>query len=198
MALIYPGGLTDTDFSDGATGASWQPQNFLYGAKITIPSAGTVTQLGCKCRSDSGGAVAIKFGLYTSGGSLVQQTTGSAPLAALDWVNSGTISASVSAGDYFVLVSAATDVVAYGYDTSGNGSYATEAYATAMQSSETITDGGDTGQLYGVRLDFTASGGGGTAFFVNILMREAIERARRAARGARKWVRSPGGVLVPA
>lgn len=41
-------------------------------------------------------------------------------------------------------------------------------------------------------------GGGGGAFFTNIMMREAIDRAKRAARGLGEWVCTPGGVLVPA
>ena len=156
--LLYPLGLTDTDFSDGTTEASWSPESFIYGAHIVISEAGTVTQMGVKART-SGGTVALKFGLYDSGGSLVVQSTGSLTLGgAVAWVDSGTFSASVSAGTYHVMVSAASNSANYGYDTSGNGSYATEAYATAMASSETITGptGGDANSIYGVRLDFTA------------------------------------------
>jgi hypothetical protein len=156
MALIYPLGLTAADFSDGNTATGWQPENFVYGAHISIPSAGTVTQLGVKCFVNTGSAD-LKFGLYTSAGSLVAQATATGVTGSMAWVNSGAISASVSAGTYYVLISASIDQVSYGFDSAGNGSFATEAYATAMAASETITDQGDTGNLYGVRLDFTAA-----------------------------------------
>ncbi len=57
------------------------------------------------------------------------------------------------------------------------------------------------GQALGVAVEIKMAGGGGGgggAYYVNILMREAIERAKRAARCGGKWVRSRGGVLVPA
>lgn len=158
MALIYPGGLASTDFSDGSTSPGWQPQNYVYGSDVAIPSSGTVTQLGVKCVANSGSGVALKLGLYTSGGVLVAQSTATtgASGSGLAWQNSGSISASVTAGTYYVLVSAATDQGNYGYDTSGNGSYATEAYSSAMAATETIAAGAETGALYGVRVDFTA------------------------------------------
>ncbi len=52
--------------------------------------------------------------------------------------------------------------------------------------------------VIGVIVEQASGGGGGGAFFSNILMREAIERAKRVARGAGKWLPSKGGVLVPA
>jgi hypothetical protein len=158
VALIYPLGLASTDFSDGESTSGWQPESFVYGADITIPGDGTVTQLGVKTRGNSGGSVALKVGLYTSGGVLVAQTTATALAGgSAAWVDSGSISASVSAGTYYVLVSAANNQAVYGYDTSGNGSFATEANATAMAATETITAGGDVGFLYGVRADFSAA-----------------------------------------
>jgi hypothetical protein len=160
VALVYPLGLAAGDFSDGTTSAGYQPQNFVYGAHFSL-SAGTVTQLGVKCVANSGGSVALKIGIYTSGGVLLAQSTAAtgASGSGLAWQNSGAISASVSAGTHYVLVSAATDQAVYGYDTSGAGTFATEAYATAMAATETITAEGDAGQIYGVRLDFTAGGG---------------------------------------
>jgi len=164
MALIYSPGRTATDFGDGTSYAAWQPQNFLYGGHVDIPSSGTVTQLGVFAGS-AGGAVGLKFGLYTSAGVLVAQSTGTvAGTGSPTWVNSGAISASVSAGRHYVLVSAANANGTYGWSTTGNGSYATEAYATAMQATETISVEAETNQLYGVRLDFTAGGGGAASF----------------------------------
>lgn len=158
MALIYPLGLTAADFSDGSTSPGYQPQNFVYGAHFDLATSGTVTQLGVKCVANSGPGVALKIGLYTSAGVLLAQstTTTGASGSGLAWQNSGAISASVSAGRHYVLVSAASDQGIYGYDTSGSGSYATEAYATAMAATETITAEAETGLLYGVRMDFTA------------------------------------------
>ena len=161
MAWIYPGGLADTDFSDGLTTSGWQPYSYIYGAHFVIGSSGTASMMGVKAKSENGGTRNIKFGLYTSGGSLVAQSTATVSSLTLAWVNSGSISESLSAGTYYVLVSTDGDIsnyAQYGYDSSGDGSYATEAYATAMQSSETISGQADTAQLYGVRLDFTAGG----------------------------------------
>lgn len=157
MALIYSFGLTDTSFTGGPTGTSWQPHNFLYGGRVTIPSAGTVTQLGVRCISLSG-TRSLKLGLYTTAGVLVAQSTGSIGTTAA-WADSGTISGSVTAQDYIVLISADTTNVGYYYNTGQNGSFATEVYATAMQATETITLEGDANLGYGVRVDFTASAG---------------------------------------
>lgn len=164
MALVYAGGLTSTDFTAGLTGGGWQPQNFLYGGHVSIPSAGTVTQLGVYAKSGDGSAVTFKLGLFDSAGVLVaQSTTASITSTNTAWIASGAISATVSAGTYYVLVSASTVEGSYGYAASSAGSYADGVYASAMPSSvSTAGFQGETGQLYGVRLDFTA-GGGGTA-----------------------------------
>lgn len=161
MAWIYPGGLTDTDFADSLTDWDWGPTSYLYGAHFVIGSSGTASMMGVKIKSESGATRNIKFGLYTSGGSLVAQSTATVSSLTLAWVDSGAISESLSAGTYYVLISTDGDVsnyAQYGIDTSGDGSFATEAYATAMQSSETISGQADAAQLYGVRLDFTAGG----------------------------------------
>jgi hypothetical protein len=163
MAWIYPGGLTDTDFADGTTNTAWAIHLNIYGAAITIPSAGTVTKLGAYCKQNDVGDLGLKFGLYTSGGSLVAQSTGTVTLNTLSWVDSGTISGAVSAGTYYVVLSGESSAVLQGYDTSANGVEAAEAYATAMQSSESLAAGdGSTGYRFGVRLDFTAGGSGYT------------------------------------
>lgn len=156
MSLIYTYGLTDASFTSGFSGPAWAPQSYLYGGDIVIPGSGTVTQLGAYLRSGAG-AVDFKFGLYDSSGVLQAQSTGSTSSGAFIWLNSGAISASVSAGTYYVLLSASNSNAQYGYSSSGDGSFATEAYATAMAATETITGRGDAGLLYGVRLDFTAS-----------------------------------------
>jgi hypothetical protein len=159
MALIYPLGLTAADFSDGRTASGWAPESFVYGSHIVIPSSGTVTQLGVMCATNLA-EVALKLGLYNSSGTLLaQSTSATGATSTLAWADSGAISASVSAGTYYVMASAATDQAVYGFDTAGDGSYAAEVYATAMAASESITAQGDTGKLYGVRLDFTAGGG---------------------------------------
>lgn len=159
MAYIYPAGLTSADFADGNTSSGWQPQNFIYGGDVVIPSSGTVTLLGSRCATN-GASVDYKLGLYTSAGVLVGQgTITGVSSGTYAWRDTGALSLSVTAGTYYVLVSGSSSDATYQYDTAGNGSFATEAYATAMQSTETITAGGDTGQLYGVRVDFTASGG---------------------------------------
>lgn len=157
MALIYPGGKADTAFNDGTTTSGWQPESFLYGADVVIPSSGTVTQLGFFGAAATG-TVSFKIGLYTSAGVLVGQSTSSSSSGTLAWLNSGAVSLSVSAGTYYVLVSASNSDGRYGYDTTGNGTYATEAYATAMAATESLTIGGDVNLQYGVRLDFTAGG----------------------------------------
>jgi hypothetical protein len=156
VAYIYPAGLTSADFADGNTSPGWQPQNFIYGGDVVIPSSGTVTLLGSRCATIYG-SVDYKLGLYTSAGVLVGQgTITGVSGGGYAWRDTGALSLSVTAGTYYVLVSASSSDATYQYDTAGNGSFATEAYATAMQSTETITAGGDTGKLYGVRVDFTA------------------------------------------
>lgn len=158
MAWIYPGGLTDTDFSDGETNSGYQIASFIYGAAITISSTGTVTALSSKMRT-TGGTITVKYGLYDSSGTLIGQTTASVTSNTQSWVDSAAVSFSISStGTYYVMVSGENnDDPVLGFDTSGNGSYATETYATAMASSETISSD-DTGKLYGVRLDLTAGG----------------------------------------
>lgn len=162
MALIYPEATGSGSFTSGSTAPGWQPENFLYGAHFVVGSAGTVTQMGVYADwGGNAGNIAIKFGLYTSGGSLIGQSTGTITSGTKAWRDSGAVSLSIpSAGTYYVLVSAADADASYGYSNTFDGSFATEAYATAMQSSETITGEGDAGIGYGVRMDFTATAGG--------------------------------------
>lgn len=159
MALVYPLGLASTDFADGNTSSGWQPQNFAYGAHFVTAGAGTVTQLGVRGACDTG-TRGVKLALYDSTGTLIGSGTATVG-ASVAWVDSGAVSLSIpSAGTYYVLVSGEDSTVFYDYDTAGNGSFATEAYASFPAASESITAQGDTGQLYGVRMDFTASAGG--------------------------------------
>lgn len=160
MAWIYPGGLTVTDFADGSTAVGYESASFIYGSRITIPSSGNVAQFGVMTQTTTGGPYGIKFGLYDTSGNLIVQSTGTSQSSGpgLAWMDSATFSQAVSAGDYFLMVSAENRVVLWGYDTSGNGSFATEAYSTAMASTETISAEAEAATLFGVRLDFTASG----------------------------------------
>lgn len=161
MALIYPAGLSGAPSIAGYINAGWAPEANVYGARITAPSSGTVTQLGFYGFVRDSVSTAFKIGLYNTSGTLLAQSTIAASTNGTpSWRDSGAISASVSAGDYFVLVSASTSSGAYGYASSGGaGSFATENYASAMAASESITADGDTGYYYYVRLDFTAGGG---------------------------------------
>lgn len=155
MALIYPLGLIDTDFSDAETGPAWQPEVFAYGAHIVIPSSGTVTLLGAKVRVGSG-TLGLKFGLYNSAGTLEGSSTATITATSLTWLDSGAVSIPVVSGTYYLLISCASNVGIIGTDTAGDGSTATEAYASFPVASETISALTETGLLYGVRLDFTA------------------------------------------
>ena len=170
MAYIYPGGLTAGSFDSGQTNEGWSPESYIYGSRITVPSSGVVSSLGLFGFVRDAVSTAFKLGLYTAGGSLVAQSTvGAITSATATWYDTGAISASVTAGDYFVLVSASTNKGSYRYNSSGAGSYATEAYATAMQATESITAEGDAGLLYGVRLDFTAGGGAASRVPTNFM-----------------------------
>lgn len=160
MAWIYTGGLSDTAYTSGNTSAGWQPQNFAYGGHFVLASGGTVTQFGVKASQDSVGPYGLKFGLYDSSGNLIASSTGSVSSGSFVWNDSGTFSQAVSAGTYYLLVSAETTNVQYQYDASGNGSFATETYASFPANPETITGQGDTAQLYGVRMDYTAGASG--------------------------------------
>jgi hypothetical protein len=149
----YPGGLNDASFTGGPTDSDYQPHNFLYGAKITIATSKVASKMGVRV-STSGTPGALKFGLYDiSGNLLAQSTADTVSSTTMEWVDSGAISVNLAAGSYFVLVSGEVSSIRYNFSTSGDGSYATEVYATAMQESETITDSGDEGQLYAVRLE---------------------------------------------
>lgn len=156
MAWIYAGGLTDTSFTTGYSGAAWQPQNFVYGGHFVIASAGTVTQFGVYGSDEGVGQPNLKFGLYDDAGNLVAQSTGQFTSSTIQWYNSAALSQALSPGTYYLMVSASSADAAYGYSSGGAGSYATEAYATFPQSTETISEQAEANQLYGVRMDFTA------------------------------------------
>lgn len=157
----YPGGEPDTSFGDGTSNAAWTPQNFLYGAAITLP-AGTVTRLRLYTDSDGTAGITAKLGLYDSSGNLVVQGSVSIPTGSTKaWNTADVADTSISAGTYYVFGSSSTADMRYGYDSSGNGNYATLAYASAMAATITI-DGPDTGLRYGVGAE-VADGGGGSA-----------------------------------
>ena len=161
MALIYAGGLGVSDFVDNYTNSGYSPHQYLYGAPVVIPSSGTVTQLGFWGGASGSGSFGFKLGLYNSSGTLIGQSTASITAgAAAAWIDSGAVSLPVSAGTYYLMVSCQTSSGFLGSSNTGNGTYATEDYATAMQASESLSIGAETGRLFGVRLDFTAGGGG--------------------------------------
>lgn len=155
----YPGsGLTDTSFTNGPTSAGWQPQNFIYGAGITVGgSAGTATKISVRgLNGGVSGTLALKLGLYNSAGSLIAQTTATVTTTPA-WVE-GAISVAVSPGTYNVMVSGATNQAAYYHSATGNGIGETVAYASAMPASINTT-GDETGLLYAVRV-YVVEGGG--------------------------------------
>lgn len=160
MAWVYPSGISESFTASGEINTGWQPQNFLYGSKIVLGEAGTVTQAGLYCYHGSGGGpTTIKFGLYDSSGNLIVQTTGAVSGFSYTWIDSGTFSEAVSAGTYFLVVSAADENPAYPYvsgasDSSISGS---RAYASAMADPQTFSNAAES---MGVRLDFTAGASG--------------------------------------
>lgn len=78
----------------------------------------------------------------------------------------------------------------------GNASYKIVSAAGAQSVTWTYSGTYNSSRILLAFSNPDAGGGGGSgAYFVNILMREAIERAKRAGR---KWLPSAGGVLVPA
>ena len=154
----YPGNEPDTSFADGTTNSGWQPHNFCYGAAITLP-AGTVTQLGAYVDTGGFGTIDLKLGLYDSGGNLVVQAAAiTIPNGSTKtWRTADIADTIISSGTYYVLGSAATTNLRYGYDSAGNGVYANVAYASAMASSTTI-NGPETGLRYGVRAEVSTGG----------------------------------------
>ena len=168
MPLVYTYN-GETDYTDGVTSSGFQPENFAYGGRITFSQSGTINQLGLYVGEDDTAAVTIKIALYdTSGNLVVDGGTISVPQnTAEQWFDTTTFTAtSVSATDYVILYSASGSSAVYGYDTSNDGSFATEGHATFPADPETITLEGDTGQGYGGRANFTA-GGGSTVSDVN-------------------------------
>lgn len=152
----YPGDESDTSFDDGAINSGWQPQNFCYGAAITLP-AGTVTQLGVFADSTGAAGLSAKLGLYDSGGTLVVQGSLSVPTSSLRaWLTADVADTAISAGTYYVMGVGSADTFRYGYDSSGNGVYANVNYASSMASSTTIS-GPETGNRYGVRAEVEES-----------------------------------------
>lgn len=154
----YPGGKTDADFGDGSSSSAWQPSTFNYGSSITLP-AGTVTQLGAFVDTGNFASINLKLGLYTSGGSLVVQ---SSPIAipqgaTLTWRTADVADTAISAGTYYVMGSGSDDNLRYGYDSTGTGSTASATYASSMAASLTINDS-ETGLHYGVRAEVAAGG----------------------------------------
>lgn len=124
--------------------------------------------------SSAGGAVFIgAFGLNTSGGSSSLTTAGGFTEA---WAEPNSDLYCVGAMSVRVEASAQSNLVPSW--TIGS-SLATNGGAAAVHVVLKEVAGG--------------GGGGGGAFFVNQLFRQAIERAKR-----RRWLPSPGGVLVPA
>lgn len=158
MALIYPAGLTASDFSTGATNAAWQTSAFCYGSPITIPSAGTVTQMGVYTY-DNGGGQTFKIALYDSSGNLVGSSTGTGVGVTPAWANSGTVSLAVTAGTYYVMVSGSDNNIQWQYDGTADGYYGNTAFASFPADPETITQDTGSNDLFGVRVDFTAGGG---------------------------------------
>lgn len=156
----YPGGEPDTSFNDGMTSGGHQPQNYCYGAAITLP-AGTVTQLGAFVDTASQGAMNLKLGLYNSGGTLVVQASPiSIPNGSTKtWRTADVTDTAISAGTYYVVGVAADVDFRYGYDSSGNGVFVNQNYAASMGSSVTI-DGPETGARMGVRAEVEEGGGG--------------------------------------
>jgi len=160
MALVYTYG-GETGYTDGTSGVGWAPQSFIYGGRVTFLSAGTIDQLGTYAESFSGTRT-IKYALYDTSENLVSGTsssnsavTSSTPI----WYDGGSFTAvGVSAADYFILYSADTHNVGYGYDTSNDGSYATEAHGDFPAGSlTTFVAEGDSAKGYGGRANFTAA-----------------------------------------
>jgi hypothetical protein len=160
VPLIYPNGLGDGSFTSGNTNGGWQPHNFIYGSPIVIASSGTVTQFGViGNRGGRGTNVLVKFGLYTSAGVLVGQSSAIMTATSNAWLDSGAVSLSVTAQTYYLMVSGDYEATAWAYSNTFNGTFATESYASAMAATESLTIGGETGIGFGVRVDFTESGG---------------------------------------
>jgi hypothetical protein len=158
----YPGGEPDTSFGDGTTFSGWAPSTYCYGAAITLP-AGTVTQLGAYVDTASQGDMNLKLGIYDSGGALVVQASPiSIPSGSTKtWRTADVADTAISAGTFYVVGVADNVYFRWGYDSSGNGVFVNQNYASSMGSSVTI-DGPETGYRYGVRAEVEESGGGRT------------------------------------
>lgn len=162
VAWYYPGGEPDTSFADGTTSDGYSPHNFCYGAAVTLP-AGTVTQLGAYVDTQSTGTIDVKLGLYDSGGTLVVQSSAiTIPNGSTKaWNTANVADTSISAGTYYVVGVGSTIKLRYGYDSSGNGVFVSQNYASSMGASVTI-DGPEVGTRFGVRAEVDDGGGGPT------------------------------------
>lgn len=162
MAWVYTyGGVTD--YTDGTSTQSWQPDSFAYGGRITFSEAGDVDQLSAYCAAIDGTRT-VKIALYDTSGNVVLDGGETAGFSATSqaWREpSAVTAASVSATDYIILSSASTNKVAYGWDSANDGSTSTDDYADfVVDPAVGFSLETESGNGYGRRANFTASGGG--------------------------------------
>lgn len=181
MALVYTFG--ETDYNDGETSGGFQPENFIYGGRITFSAGGTINQLGGYARtaSETGG---FNPALYDTSENLVADG-GVATLSnsTLAWVEPATFTpVAVAEADYFILYSSESNDARYGIDTGNDGSFATETWANFPQASLTSFNAeGDSGSAYGGRALFTA-GAGGTPVVLGLASEADTSQAMAAAK----------------
>lgn len=173
----YPGGLSDTSFTGGPTNSGWQPHLFCYGYKINIGgAAGTATIISARVDTGSFGTIDMKLGLYDASGNRLAQGQMTVPDGSTGTWRDITISAAVSPGNHFVLISAATTNLRIYYNTTIHGSTSTTDYAQAMADPETISDGTETNLGYAVRV-FVVESGAASLYPKSLRALQAVPRA---------------------
>lgn len=168
----WPQALGDGGFTGGPTATVWEPHNFMYGAAISVLSAGTATKIAVRCEAVSG-TPTLKLGLFDVSKNLVAQSTVLNGSGAA-W-REATISGAVSVATYYVMMSSSDTNSLYYYNTGFNGVASTVAYAAAMPASMTTTD--ETNLLYAVRVTVDSGGGG------DVLLRPRVKMGFRDSRG---------------
>lgn len=141
----YPGGLTDTDFTSGPTGAGYTPHLYAYGAAITVTTGGSCTKLRVRGIQD-GSAPTVKISLFdASYNRLSSATADTVVVTTAGWyevtlASPVTVSSSTT---YNVVVSASNGNLGIYYNTGGDGHGTSVAYASFPPASlSPSTEGG--------------------------------------------------------
>ena len=143
-APTWTAGTTGTAIANG-----WAPQSYAYGNNISVAQGGTVTTLSARMES-GGGTVAVKMALYDSSYNLVVSGTGSVTTTP-GFVDIPVTSTPISAGTYFLHVSAATSDGHIFYLSGSDGDSIEIAYASFPSDPASIAENVES-TIFGVRV----------------------------------------------